>query len=148
MPELHVAVRQSGFVLVERTEHPRTVRLLPDRRLGVVYRKLVYPLHERDYIDLSDETYDPTDCPAAPDNLWIAIPFFVELGEGKSFLAWDGPVAEFDHLSRILREMYDIRMSNLKPSVRPASDGMRYAHYARIWNPSRRLSLDSKYAAH
>lgn len=134
MAEVHFAVYQSGVLLIEQVEHPRTLRVLPDQRVGVRYRQLVYPLRERAYIDLADDSFDPAYCPPVPlledDAKRI---FHVERTGSRTYIAWDGSEAHFDALSANLNAI-DVRLSDLKPSIRTADNGIRYAAYATIWN--------------
>lgn len=51
----------------------RPVRILPTGNAGVVYKKLVYPLYEGDFIDLSDPGTSPDKCPFISDGR--AIPY-------------------------------------------------------------------------
>lgn len=143
MAEVHFAVYLSGVLLIEQTEQPRTLRVLPDQRVGVRYRRLVYPLRERAYIDLADDSFDPAYCPPVPlledDAKRI---FHVEGTGSRTYIAWDGSEAHFDALSANLNASDDVRLSDLKPSIRTADNGIRYAAYATIWNPEHLPGLE------
>lgn len=58
--KLNVAVYDGDRLVARLTARP--VRLMPDGYAGVVYNSAVYPLHDGNYIDITDEPIDKDDC--------------------------------------------------------------------------------------
>lgn len=76
--KLTVAIKDNGQpILGPLCDRP--VRLTPDGVAGVVHGGRVYPVHEGDFIDLADESFDKSECPK-----------FLEPGEPMPYVFADG----------------------------------------------------------
>lgn len=76
--KLTVAIKDNGQPILG-PPCDRPVRLTPDGVAGVVHGGRVYPVHEGDFIDLADESFDKPECPE-----------FLEPGEPIPYVCAEG----------------------------------------------------------
>lgn len=146
--KLNVGVKDKGRpILAPLTDRP--VRLMPDGVAGIVYGGDVYPVHEGDYIDLSDRSIPKSQCPkflltgrpvpylpspkAAKHSHAKALvtKWNVETNHYGNYLVFDGDEETAEQVVALMRTS-GLGVRRWDVSSRPAADGYEYDWFVRL----------------
>jgi len=116
-------------------EAPRNLRKMSDGRVGVVYRRRVYPVNGQNVVEISDPWEDPSDCPLIPVTNDVRRLWFLDTSGRSTYLVWRGywrgDQSEVAYIVTALKSA-GIQVRGYGPSTRPASNGIKYEWWVRL----------------
>lgn len=141
--KLTVSLKDNGRVIGQVSGRP--ARLTPDGVAGIVYDGRVYPVHEGNYVDLGDESFEKSECdrfvedgtpiPYASadsnDESFGVTKWYVEQNSFGTYLVFDSDKATAERLVRFVRD-FGIEVRRWGASSRMADDGYHYDWFIRL----------------
>ena len=98
--DIEIDVREGPDIL--ETRRCRAM-LMPDGRVGAVWRGLVYPVREGNHIDINGEALPPTACIAGTAGPQANASFASIEGDGEAYLLLAGPTSVREEATASLR---------------------------------------------